>query len=143
MLKFMRKHATSWFIKIALGLIIVVFIFWGVGGFRGDEGAVVAKVGDTIIDVKSYRDAYQRMVEYYRKQYKGQWSPQLLKILDVKHRVLNQLVDQVLIAQEAERLHVTVSKKELEDGQGKKPEKQGHQLYKSHRTALPYRADDL
>ncbi|MBW1659786.1 MAG: SurA N-terminal domain-containing protein [Deltaproteobacteria bacterium] len=115
MLKFMRKHATSWFIKIALGLIIVVFIFWGVGGFRGDEGAVVAKVGDTIIDVKSYRDAYQKMVEYYRKQYKGQWSPQLLKVLDVKHRVLNQLIDQVLIAQEAKRLHITVSKKELEE----------------------------
>ncbi len=113
MLKFMRQHATSWFIKIALGLIIVVFIFWGVGGFRGDQGAVVAKVGGTIIDVKTYRGAYQKMVDYYRKQYKGQWNEQLLKLMDVKHRVLNQLVNQVLIAQEAKRLHITVSKEEL------------------------------
>ncbi len=113
MLKFMRKHATSWFIKIALGLIIVVFIFWGVGGFRGDEGTVVAKVGDTIIDVKTYRGAYQRMVDYYRKQYKNQWNERLLKLFDVKHQVLNQLIDRVLIAREAERLHITVSKEEL------------------------------
>jgi len=111
--KFMRKHATSWFIKIALGLIIVVFIFWGVGGFRGDQGAVVAKVGNTVIDVRSYREAYQKMVEFYRKQYKGQWNEQMLKLLDIKHRVLNQLVDQVLIDQEAKRLHITVSKQEL------------------------------
>ena len=113
MLKFMRQHATSWFIKIALGLIIVVFIFWGVGGFRGDEGAVVAKVGGTIIDVRTFRDTYQKMVDFYRKQYKGQWNEQMLKLLDIKHRVLNQLIDQVLIAQEAQRLHITVSKKEL------------------------------
>ncbi len=113
MLKFMRQHATSWFIKIALGLIIIVFIFWGVGGFRGNEEAVVAKVGDTIIDIKTYRDAYQKMVEYYRKQYKSQWNDQLLKLFDVKHRVLNQLVNEVLIAQEAKRLHITVSEKEV------------------------------
>jgi len=115
MLKFMRKHATSWFIKIALGLIIVVFIFWGVGGFRGDQGTVVAKVGNTVIDVRSYREAYQKMVEFYRKQYKGQWNEQMLKLLDIKHRVLNQLIDQVLIAKEAKRLHITVSRKELEE----------------------------
>jgi len=113
MLRFMRKHATSWFIKIALGLIIIVFIFWGVGGFRGNEEAVVAKVGKTIIDTKTYRDAYQKMVEYYRKQYKGQWNEKLLKLFDVKHRVLNQLIDQVLIAQEARRLHITVSAQEV------------------------------
>ncbi len=113
MLKFMRQHATSWFIKIALGLIIIVFIFWGVGGFRGNEAAVVAKIGNTVIDVKSYRTAYEKMVDYYRKQYKSQWNDTLLKLFDIKHRVLNQLIDRVLIAQEATRLHITVSAKEV------------------------------
>ncbi len=113
MLKFMRQHATSWFIKIALGLIIIVFIFWGVGGFRGNEATVVAKVGNTIIDVKTYQSAYQKMVRYYQNQYKAQWDNQLLKLFDVKHRVLNQLIDQVLIAQEARRLHITVSPQEV------------------------------
>ena len=113
MLKFMRQHATSWFIKIALGLIIIVFIFWGVGGFRGNESTVVAKVGNTIIDVKTYQNAYQKMVQYYQNQYKAQWDNKLLKLFDVKHRVLNQLIDQVLIAQEARRLHITVSPEEV------------------------------
>ncbi len=113
MLKFMRQHATSWFIKIALGLIIIVFIFWGVGGFRGNQATIVAKVGDIIIDVKTYQGAYQKMVEYYRNQYKSQWNDKLLKLFDVKHRVLNQLIDRALIAQEARRLHITVSAAEV------------------------------
>ena len=113
MLKFMRKNATSWFIKIAMGLIIVVFIFWGVGGFNSGRGTVVAKVGDTIVDVNTYKNSYMKMVEYYRKQYKNQWNDQLLKLFDVKHRVLNQLINQVLIAAEAERLHIVVSRQEL------------------------------
>jgi len=113
MLKFMRKNATSWFIKIALGLIIVVFIFWGVGGFNSGRGTVVAKVGDTIVDVNTYKNSYMKMVEYYQKQYKNQWNEQMLKLFDVKHRVLNQLINQVLIASEAERLHIVVSRQEL------------------------------
>ena len=113
MLKFMRKHAASWFIKIALGLIIVVFIFWGVGGFNSGGETVVAKVGDTIIDVNAYKNSYMKMVEYYRKQYKNQWNEQLLKLFDVKHRVLDQMINQVLIAAEADRLHIVVSRQEL------------------------------
>jgi peptidyl-prolyl cis-trans isomerase D len=74
---------------------------------------VVAKVGNTIIDVKTYRSAYQKMVQYYRNQYKAQWDNKLLKLFDVKHRVLNQLIDQALIAQEAKRLHITVSSQEV------------------------------
>ena len=29
MLNLFRKHATSWLIKVALFLIVIVFIFWG------------------------------------------------------------------------------------------------------------------
>ena len=34
MLSFMRTYATGWIIKIMLGSIIVVFIFWGAGSFK-------------------------------------------------------------------------------------------------------------
>jgi len=30
MLSLMRKHAGTWMIKIILGAIVVVFVFWGV-----------------------------------------------------------------------------------------------------------------
>ncbi|MBW2318129.1 MAG: SurA N-terminal domain-containing protein, partial [Deltaproteobacteria bacterium] len=33
MLHLMRKHAGSWLIKVVLGVIVVVFVFWGVGSY--------------------------------------------------------------------------------------------------------------
>jgi len=44
MLKFMRRHATGWMIKIMFSLIIIVFVFWGVGSFKERE-KTVAQVG--------------------------------------------------------------------------------------------------
>jgi peptidyl-prolyl cis-trans isomerase D len=36
MLNVMRKNAQSWLIKLILGAIVVVFVFWGVGSFTSD-----------------------------------------------------------------------------------------------------------
>ena len=45
----MRKHAGSWAIKLLLGAIVIVFVFWGVGSFRAQRGGRVAMVnGDQI-----------------------------------------------------------------------------------------------
>ena len=44
MLSLMRKKAGSWMIKVILALIVVVFMFWGVGSFRNRQAAVVASV---------------------------------------------------------------------------------------------------
>ena len=43
MLRFMRKYATGWLVKGLFGVIIIVFIFWGVGSFR-DREKVIAEV---------------------------------------------------------------------------------------------------
>jgi peptidyl-prolyl cis-trans isomerase D len=49
MLRLMRRHAGSWVIKLLLGAIVIVFIFWGVGSFRAQRGGRVAMVnGDQI-----------------------------------------------------------------------------------------------
>ncbi|MDL1984240.1 MAG: SurA N-terminal domain-containing protein, partial [Deltaproteobacteria bacterium] len=37
MLRFLRQSATSWLIKIILGAIVIVFVFWGVGSFRSQR----------------------------------------------------------------------------------------------------------
>ena len=49
MLRLMRDYATSWMIKIILGAIVVVFVFWGVGSFRNRKANIIASVnGDAI-----------------------------------------------------------------------------------------------
>ena len=34
MLKWLRRSTRSWFIYLAIGAIVVVFIFWGVGSYK-------------------------------------------------------------------------------------------------------------
>ena len=63
MLSLMRKHATSWLIKILLGAIVIVFVFWGVGSFRSRKGSLVASVNGDIIIAEEYNQAYNALLE--------------------------------------------------------------------------------
>ncbi|MBU2621139.1 MAG: SurA N-terminal domain-containing protein, partial [Proteobacteria bacterium] len=44
MLDFMRKNAGSWMIKGLLAIIVIVFVFWGVGSFRSRQANRVALI---------------------------------------------------------------------------------------------------
>ncbi|MBW2040031.1 MAG: SurA N-terminal domain-containing protein [Deltaproteobacteria bacterium] len=115
MLKFMRAHATSWIIKILLGLIIVVFIFWGVGRIESKKKTVVATVGDHFITIGEFDRAYNNLLEYYRKIFGEQFSPELLKKMNIKQQVLDQLINATLFLQGAQRVGLQVSKEELRE----------------------------
>ena len=65
MLKFMRTHATSWFIKILLVLIIVVFVMWGMGRVKNRDETTVAKVGGAYITRAEFDRTYQQLFESY------------------------------------------------------------------------------
>ena len=49
MLNLMRKHASSWMIKVLLFAIVVVFSFWGVGSFRDRKATQVAKINGEVV----------------------------------------------------------------------------------------------
>lgn len=44
MLDLIRANAQSWGVKIAFGIIILVFVFWGVGGLTGGPSTVILPV---------------------------------------------------------------------------------------------------
>ena len=115
MLRLMRKQAGSWVIKILLGAIVIVFIFWGVGSFRSQRGGRVALVNGDQITLDEYREAYNNLIEQLRRRFGGNLDEDMLKQLQVKRQALNQLIDNKLLVQEAKRLKFRVSKKELAD----------------------------
>ncbi|KPK21764.1 MAG: hypothetical protein AMK69_21045, partial [Nitrospira bacterium SG8_3] len=84
MLSLMRKHAGSWLIKAILGVIVVVFIFWGVGSYRAQRGNRVAVVNGATISLEAFRSAYNQLMEQYRKQFGNALDEKLLKTLDLK-----------------------------------------------------------
>jgi len=115
MLRLMRKQAGSWLIKILLGAIVVVFVFWGVGSFRSQRGGRVALVNGDQITQDEYREAYDNLIEQLRRRFGNNLDEDMLKQLQVKRQALNQLIDNKLLVQESKRLKFRVSKKELAD----------------------------
>jgi peptidyl-prolyl cis-trans isomerase D len=113
MLRFMRQQAGSWLIKVLLGAIVIVFIFWGVGSFRAQRGGRVALINGDPITLDDYREAYNTLIERLRNRFGNNLNEDMIKMLRVKEQALNQLIDNKLLVQEAKRFKFRVSDKEL------------------------------
>jgi peptidyl-prolyl cis-trans isomerase D len=115
MLKYMRTHATSWFIKILLVLIIVVFVMWGMGRMKNKEETIIAKVDGGYITRAEFDRTYNDLYAYYTKMFGQQVSPDLLKGLNIKQQALEQLINTTLIRQAIQELGFRVSENALRD----------------------------
>ena len=115
MLNWLRKYSRSWFIALAIGAIVVVFIFWGVGGFRSPRFQEVAVVNGTPILYSAYLRQYNELLRVYQDKAGGELTEENLKALHLKEMALNQMIEEVLILQAAERLGLMVSTSELQD----------------------------
>jgi peptidyl-prolyl cis-trans isomerase D len=113
MLSLMRKHAGTWMIKIILGAIVIVFIFWGVGSYRSRQSGKVASVNGTIITLDAYRESYNNLIEQVRQSFGNNLNEELIRMLQLRKRALDQLVDKTLMLQAAEKLKLTISDAEL------------------------------
>ncbi len=113
MLNLMRKHAGSWMIKIILFAIVVVFVFWGVGSMRSRKATQVAEINGEVITLDVYRQAYYQLLDNYRRIYGDQLNDEMLKLLRPNEMALEQLIQKVLMLQEADRLNIDVGEQEL------------------------------
>ncbi|HSP15921.1 MAG TPA: SurA N-terminal domain-containing protein [Thermoanaerobaculia bacterium] len=118
MLKLMRDsfQQLKW-ILVAIVAIFILFIFvdWGAGGARAgasDRGYAARVNGETI----TYRD-FDRGVYYaeenYKRMYGSQLSQEMLDQMGLPRQVLDSLIDQRLLLQEARRLHLSASQEEV------------------------------
>lgn len=113
MLKLMREHATSWLIKIILGAIIIVFVlYFGSGSMRQPRANRIAFVNGDPITAGEYRDTYNKLIDRYR-QFGSNLNQDMIKRLE--KQALDNLIDQNLLRQEAKKLNIRVTDKELTD----------------------------
>lgn len=115
MLKILRKHSRSWFIAAAIGAIVVVFIFWGIGGLKSPRFEEAATVNDAPILMANYFRAYNQLLREYQERSKGELSDEDLKTLGLKERALQMLIEEELIQQGARRLGLVVSNADLQE----------------------------
>lgn len=118
MLGLIRKKQKSVLIKVVFWTIIAafvgtIFLVWGKGS-RGPGGTGVAiKVNGDKITFEEYRSVYENLRRAYQNVYRERFNPEMEKQLQLGRQVREGLIDQTLLLQEAERLDIKVSKKEL------------------------------
>jgi peptidyl-prolyl cis-trans isomerase D len=109
----MRKHAGTWMIKVILGAIVVVFVFWGVGSYTSRRSGRVANVNGTVITLDDYRESYNNLLEQMRQSFGNNLNEELIQTLQLRKRALDQLIDRILLLQAAQKLKLQVSDEEI------------------------------
>lgn len=144
MLDFLRKRKRSWIITFLLGLIIVVFIAFYGGSKYQDRGAPdVAEINGDTISQRVFALQYQKTLERYREMLKGSLTPEILKSLNLKSAVLEEMVKNRLVLQEAQALGLTTSDEELMDAIGQVREFQVAGRFNKERYMQLLRANRL
>jgi peptidyl-prolyl cis-trans isomerase D len=114
LLSLMRKHAKSWLIKVLIGIIALVFIFYFGYSFT-DEGGKVAEVNGEVISLMEYENAYRELLTALQQEYQDMWSDSLIEAFDLKNRALESLIEEKIISREAEKTGLDVTEKEIRD----------------------------
>ncbi len=113
MLKFMRKYARSYLIKIIFAVIIIVFVFYfGAGSLREKE-TKIAEVGGFDILYPEYYEAYNKELEMFRQLYRDKFDEKMAA--ELKDKVLQDIVNKYILLVEAKKLGISVSDQEFAD----------------------------
>lgn len=113
-LSLMRKHAKSWLIKFLIAIIAVVFVFYFGYSFTSDQALKIAYVNGEVISGPEYQKAYRDMISALQMRYKDLWDDNMVKMLNVKQRALESLINQRLMTQAAKRLGIDVTESECQ-----------------------------
>jgi len=120
MLKVMREsfHQLKWILLAVVAAFIIGFVFidMGLGGARDrqvTERAYAARVNGSTISYRDYQRALYFTTENYKRMYGAQFTDEMANAMGIPKQVLDTLVDQRLLLQEAERLHMTATQEEV------------------------------
>lgn len=114
MLDIIRSNAQSWGVKIIFALIIVVFVFWGVGSFRATDPMLLVKVNGTPITAQDFITRLRPQLDALRTRYPNLSQDDMQNILPaLREQVLQSMVVDTLLAQQSERTGIVVTPQEL------------------------------
>ncbi|PSW11431.1 peptidylprolyl isomerase [Photobacterium rosenbergii] len=117
MMERMREGASSIWVKIILGLIILSFVFAGVGSYlAGGSEQVAAKVDDREISQREFEMAYQNERNRMQAQLGDYFSTLMgdpAYVQQFRRSVLDRMVNDLLIEQRANELGLRISDQQV------------------------------
>lgn len=112
MLNFLRKGATSLYVKLFLLVIVIVFIFWGIGNFTSERKNLVAKVNGIPITLKEFQEYYNFQVSKLKQTF-GELSAEDIAKLKLKNQILEELIRIKLLESQAEKFGIEITPVEI------------------------------
>lgn len=121
MLKAMRDsfHHLKWILLAVVAAFVFGFVFidmgLGGGGFGGatQNAPYAARVNGETITVNDYVRALKSYEDMYRQMYGNQFTPEMIHAMGLPRQVLDALVDQRLLTQQADHLNLTATPEEI------------------------------
>ncbi len=107
---------------ILLAFVATIFYSWGAGGQFGGANKTVATVNGMEIKVNEFERAYGNIINFYREQFRGQFSEEMAAQLKLKENALDALIQNRLVVLEAEKMNLSVSDQELAENISKQPQ---------------------
>jgi len=103
--------------KIVLGIIVIVFGgFFGIQSYMNPQNETyVAKVDGKEVTQDQFRDAWNNYRAQIQQMQGGQFDPVIFDTPQRKSQMLDQLVDQQLLANASEKLQIMVPKSQVDE----------------------------
>ncbi|NOR50136.1 MAG: hypothetical protein GQ530_03770 [Desulfuromonadales bacterium] len=139
MLGFVRNQRKSILVKLAFAVIILSFVIGyamlsSPGGPGGEDStAEAAVINGKVISFNDFQSTYSNLYQLYQSIYQDQFTPALEKQLKLAEKSINSMIDQALLQDEAERLQLDVSNKELVDAIAQIPAFQENGVFSKER----------
>ncbi|PID75029.1 MAG: hypothetical protein CSB28_00100 [Desulfobacterales bacterium] len=111
MLQVFRNKAQSSFALIIVAIIILVFVFWGVGTNLLDSNPSALVVNDHEISFAEFQRAYNNASERMSQQLGGTLPKGMGDL--IKSQVINQLIKESLVRQGAAEMGIVVSNEDV------------------------------
>jgi len=113
MLQLMRKHAKSWLMKVILGIIIVVFVFY-FGAMRGrQQTETIAVIDGVRLTYAEFSKEYQKIIDSYRQRYGETLTDDMLKQLNPRKLAFDNLTNQIILLGKADEFRLDASEEEF------------------------------
>jgi peptidyl-prolyl cis-trans isomerase D len=113
MLEGMRKRAKYFYFLFFI--VILSFVFWGVGPLDKPTSVVVAEVGNDKVTVEEFWRAYENARNMYRQIFKDQFTEAMEKQLNLKEAVLDSIIEERVLLATAADMGITVNDAEVQD----------------------------
>ncbi len=114
MLQIFRDKSQSTFIQAIVLVIVLVFVFWGVGANMMDKRDAAIVVNGEDISYQEYQRVYEQILSSFRQRFGGAVPKELLKSLGIESQAKSQLIQQALLRQGATAMGLLVSAPEVQ-----------------------------